>query len=396
MNPATATIDAGRLARDELSRLAAGGAPDGARLETFGEYAPLIRDAYAIHAQAGTPGVLQYLAAAEIAPLVAGDPDTKPRYVIHWAHEALKPQAPLDWIVQDVFAAGSVSLVVGDAGSGKTWLCLDLAVTVATAAQWLGYQVKGGPTLIIDEESGPRRLALRLGQVLRGHEAGPKTPMAYTTLNRFDLWNPSDVQSLAAAIRETDARLVIFDAFMELLPGRDENSVKDVLPGLLALRDIAEATGAGLVVIHHANKGGNYRGSSAIKGAVDLLLTVDTDGAGLLTVKSEKARDVEGVKFAATMNFGLETFNLSPAVVAAARPVFAKGERFVLHYLAEHDAADLIAITGAADICSAGTARNAVYALTNKGLLRRVDAGGRGVVARYALTEQGRTEAGKL
>ena len=333
---------------------------------------------------------------AVLRELLETDPESVFQPTLYHASDALKPQAPLDWIVQDILSAGSVSMLVGDAGSGKTYMALDLAVSVARSKPWLGYAVNGGPVLWVDEESGNRRLSLRLGDVLRGHDAGPETPIAYTTLNRFDLWQQGDVFALAAAILRHKARLVVFDALMELLPGRDENTVKDVLPGLLALRNIAEATGAALLVIHHANKAGGYRGSSAIKGAVDLLLTVENNGAGVVTVKSDKARDVDSVKFAALMNFGPDAFNLSPAIAQASKPVFGKGEKHVLLYLFQHGPASVETIAAAADICAPGTARNAVYTLAEKGLVARQDDGARGAAAVYQLTPAGQEQAGKL
>jgi RecA-family ATPase len=68
---------------------------------------------------------------------------------------------------------------------------------------------------------------------------------------------------------------VIVDALADVMPGRDENAVKDTAPIFLTLRKIAEETQCAIIVIHHSNKTGGYRGSSAIKGAIDLLLSVE-------------------------------------------------------------------------------------------------------------------------
>lgn len=385
----TPTPDALALFRTEAARLVQGGEPNGLDLTAMGEYGPHIQQAYQLYALSGTAGVKAYLSRPDVLALLSEDVE-KPRYKLLWAHDALQPQPPIDWIVEGVIDAGSTSIVMGDAGCGKTWLALDLAVAIAGGAtEWLEYKLTGGPVLIVDEESGPRRLARRIGDVLRGHDAGPQTSLAYTTLNRFDLWKPDDVDAIIAAIREVGARLVVMDALMELLPGRDENSVKDVLPGLLALRDVAETTGAALVIIHHANKSGGYRGSSSIKGEVDVMLEVTKDG-NLLKVKHVKTRDVEKVSFSALMNFDHDLFNLSPAAETENNaPTVTKGERFVLRYLSEHGASETTAIANAADSCSSETARRAVYALADKKLVARVDDGGAGSKATYALTGEG-------
>ncbi len=385
------SINIRQKVRDELSRIAAGGAPDGIDLTTFGIYEPVIREAYTLYAETGLAGVRAYIATEAIAPLVAGDPTVtkNARYTLHWASEALTPQPPIEWVVTELFSAGSVSLIVGEGGCGKTWALLDCAVSVALGQPWLEHAVQGVAVLIVDEESGPRRLARRLGDVLRGHAAGPETPIAYITLARFDLGKAEDIRALEAAIIEAHARLVIIDALADVMLGRDENTVKEVQPIFVALRGIAEAQQAAIVIIHHTNRAGRYRGSTAIKGAVDLLLLVENDNAGLLTFKSDKARDVQSVHFSTQMHFLQERFYLTSATAAAPPPVFNKGELFVLRYLQQHGPAEISAITSAADTCSSGTARNAVYALASKGLTTRVDSGGQGQAASYDLTDAG-------
>jgi hypothetical protein len=83
--------------------------------------------------------------------------------------------------------------------------------------------------------------------------------------------------------------------------GRDENSVKDVQPVFLSLRKIAEETCAAIVVIHHANKCGSYRGSTAIKGSLDLLVSVESKtGTNEIAFRTDKAHDSLPVHFGAT------------------------------------------------------------------------------------------------
>ncbi len=337
-------------------------------------------------AQAAVGAYLKGNPTARLA--MAGRPEDAPRYELRWAREALRPQPPIDYVVEGVFSAPSVSLLVGDGGCGKTWLAIDLAVSVATEQQWLDFGVTGGPALIIDEEMGEGPLMRRIGEALRGHGAGDTTRLAFICHSRFDLWELNDVTAIIAAIREVGARLVVFDALMELLPGRDENSVKDVLPGLMALRDVATETGAALVVIHHANKSGGYRGSSALKGAVDNLLLMTKQG-GLVTVATEKARFTEPYTFGASMQFGPGTFNLAPAVAQSPTTTMSSGQTYVLRYLGKHGASTTTDIEAHADVCSERTARNAIYSLTRQGYLERVDGGGPGTVATYDLTDLG-------
>ncbi len=381
-------------ARTAIVALLQGAPPDGIKPDECGRFAGPVTALYGAYDKGGTNAVRKVWPALcnanpGLAELVSGEPlDEQPRYVIHTAAEALEPQPPLEWIVEGVFAAGSVSIVAGEPGCGKTYALVDCGVAVANGEGWVNLAVKACAVLLVDEESGPRRLMQRLGDTLRGHNAGPDTRLYWISLARFDLWDSGDATALESAIAETGAGFVVIDALADVMPGRDENSVRDVQPVFMALRSIAERTQAALVIIHHNNKAGGYRGSSAIKGAVDGLISIDKIG-DTLTFKDEKSRDVESVEFAARMNWDAGVFNLSPVIVASSGPSLSKGQRYVLRYLKEHGASFLQQITSHADVCSPGTAKNAVYALTDMGLCERVDEGRRGSQATYSLTEKG-------
>lgn len=52
--------------------------------------------------------------------------------------------APREWLVPDLIPSGTVTLLGGDGGTGKSLLALQLAVSVATDSAWLGLGVGSG------------------------------------------------------------------------------------------------------------------------------------------------------------------------------------------------------------------------------------------------------------
>lgn len=319
----------------------------------------------------------------------AAQPGNKRRYTLHNAAEALEPQPPIEWVIDRLFSAGSVSILFGEPGSKKTYALLDAAVCVAHGVKWLDFDTRQSPVLIIDEESGRRRMNRRLGDVLRGHMADGSTPIQYTTLERFQVAQVADALAIEAAIEESAARFVLIDALADVMSGADENAVKDTQPIFIALRGIAERTQAAIVVIHHSNKIGGYRGSTAIKGAVDLLLVAQSkpDDA-LINFSFDKARDVEPFKFAARAVFDADQVYLSAAEPVKAEHKLSKSQEYVIGYLAEHGPSLIKDIMDNADVCSESTAKSAVYALAKMRMIKRVDGGGPGATARYALAEK--------
>lgn len=341
--------------------------------------------------------------AEEIITPPTPTPQDKPaaeRFRIHTAAEALEPLEPIKWRVKDLIEAGSVVAFIGDAGSGKTYMLLDMAVAIANGEPYWGdFEINNHcPVLIIDEESGDRRMKRRLSYVMKAHNAGPDLPLYYVSLARFDIRNPEDINTLQMLIEQTKAGLVIIDAFMDVIPGADENSSKDMQPGLLALGLLAKTTDASVLPIHHTNKAGGYRGSTAIKGSVDGMYIIEKAAdSSVVEVKTEKARDTKGARFTMIAHFHsnpitgeLEKVYFSPADPKEKKPTFSKSEKYVIRYLEEHKEAEITAIKEAADTCSDEAARQAVYSLTDKGYTYRTNEGSAGKKATYSLTEKGR------
>jgi hypothetical protein len=386
-------------ARETARAILAGDLSEAPDIDQCGDYRATLEALADAHEKAGTEGARAAWTAMvnqtpDLARWLATDEPDEPerRYTLHTAAEALEPQPDTLWLIDGLFSEGSVNLLVGDPGTAKTYSLLDAAVCVAMGLPWLTFATTQTAALVIDEESGPRRIARRLGDCLRGHDGDAETPIYYTTLDRFDLRSGDDIAALRAAIGETDARFVVIDALVDIMPGGDENAVADVQPVFIALRDLADEAGAAIVLIHHNNKAGGYRGSSAMHGAVDTLIGVKKDGDEI-ALDTLKRRDGEPFKFAAVGYWEPGRFWMVQTEVTESPTVLSKSEQYVIRYLTERGASELTEITAHADICSGGSARNAVYALTNKGFTERCDAGGQGTKATYDLTETGKTYA---
>src|SRR5688572_19083838 len=74
-------------------------------------------------------------------PIMQGDPQNsqgptpqarvpKSRFELFTAGEAFEPRLPIKTIIEKLITAGSVNLLVGDGGIGKTYIVLDLATAV--------------------------------------------------------------------------------------------------------------------------------------------------------------------------------------------------------------------------------------------------------------------------
>ena len=311
----------------------------------------------------------------------------KPRYIIHDASEALQPQEPMEYLVEPIITRGSVNVFYGEAGSKKTYSLLSLTVCVGAGLDWLGFKTKISNILIIDEESGNKRLTRRLGETLRGALVYEPTNIKYVSLAGFKLDDTADCLLVMNLIEETNAELVLIDALSEIMDG-DENAKKDVQPVFNNLRKIAEETNAAIILIHHSNKIGGYRGSSVIKGSVDLMIEVtSTDDSELVKFTSKKERDIERINWMAKAvwendQFYLQSVSLDDQILDMPEP-----QVFIVESLKQHGKLFIkdLETMGTNDNFTGQGIRNSIKVLDKAGIIIRCNEGGKGKAAQYKL-----------
>lgn len=315
----------------------------------------------------------------------------KKRYTIHHAREAWEPEPPREFLVNPLFERGSISLIYGPPGGGKTYSMLDCAICIALGEDWLNFPTTQTRVLIIDEESGRRRLNRRLREVMRARGV-EDAAILYTTLEGFNLRDVRDHRHIEELIGESQAGFVLMDALVDFTPGADENKAQEMAPLMNVLKHIVERTQVHVSMLHHSNKQGDIRGSISIPGVVDLVLSVERKPKSpRVDFVSTKARDIEPVMFGAAWAFDRdeESFQLTPNARAADQDArLTDAQRFVLHHLLENGPSTIEDIESHASGCSPRTARNAVFALANLGRIYRTNPGeSRGVPAIYSLIQ---------
>lgn len=313
-----------------------------------------------------------------------------PEYVRDAAY-ALQPRDSMKWIIDGIVSESSVNIWVGKFGSKKTWALLSAAVCVAQGKSWLGHDTIKSNVLFVDEDMGEAYLNERANMSIRGELGNEETPLKYCSMHGFDLRKPESVSEFKALIMQGEFRLVIIDALCNVMPGADENSVKETQVIFHNLRRIADETKSSIILAHHTNKANEYRGSTAIPGGVDCMLLVKSDeGSEYIYFETGKHHRGLPVKFAAKAVWTENRFYLMVTQTRSNGRLHSQAENFVIRYLTENGESPLPAIKGAADSCSMEAARKAVYKLASAGVIKRTnpDDIGKGAVARYILVDE--------
>lgn len=178
----------------------------------------------------------------------------------------------LEWILHGILPKEGLILMHAPGGCGKTRLFYDWAFCVATGQPWNG----------IFSVTAPRRKVL----LVQTDESATEMYIALDTLGfnqshnlRFlRNWSVENTAGLKKAIDEFDPDLILIDSLNSVSPNCliSENDAEYARP-VLALRRLSEMTGKNIFLIHHSNKEGDVRGSSAIKAACSMEMKLSRD-----------------------------------------------------------------------------------------------------------------------
>lgn len=209
----------------------------------------------------------------------------------------------LEPMIDGVLDKGTVAMLAAQPGAGKSFLALDWACRYATGLRWQGRDVNRmmeystgnqgpGKVLYIAAE-GARGIKTRLAAWEHAWDAHVPEHQLRMLDQPVHLGNFNEVSMLIAEMEEQGPfGLVIIDTLARCATGLEENNANEMGRVIQAAYMIRNAMGndGTVLLIHHLGKSGVVRGSSALLGGVDLMLTL-TNEQGHLTLEDEKRKD---------------------------------------------------------------------------------------------------------
>ena len=178
------------------------------------------------------------------------------------------------WLVEELWGASSVGVIGGAPKCAKTWLGLDMALSVATGTACLGkYAVpEPGPVLVyLAEDALPvvrervegmaRHRGLDLGQV-EIHVITTPTLRLDRDRDRTRLWETT---------KRLRPRLLLLDPLVRL-HGIDENNAGEVAGLLAYFRSLQRQLDLSVLLVHHTRKNaaGGAAAGQGLRGSGDI------------------------------------------------------------------------------------------------------------------------------
>ena len=160
------------------------------------------------------------------------------------------------WLVEQLWCAHSVGVIGGAPKCAKTWLGLDMALSVATGTPCLGkYPVpEPGRVLVYLAEDALRAVRERIEGMARHRGLdleGVEIHVITAPVLRLD--HERDRTRLWETVRRLRPRLLVLDPLVRL-HGIDENHAGDVAELLGYLRTLQRELGLSVLLVHHTRK----------------------------------------------------------------------------------------------------------------------------------------------
>jgi len=190
------------------------------------------------------------------------------KQIITTTHEALMnaPAAETDWLIDGVLRNASIGLFGGKTASYKTWIGLELAYSVASGKEWIGFRVKQPVgVLFIDEENGSVEIQRRLKMLNKPNLAN----LYFTDIQNIKLDDDEEngwLKELGRYCKENpNIKLIFVDTYRRVV-GYDENDAGRVSEFINSLKQFIKENGVAILFTHHFRKTGtNTKGISDIE-----------------------------------------------------------------------------------------------------------------------------------
>ena len=158
---------------------------------------------------------------------------------------------------------GSVVLIGGDPGIGKSTLLLQTALEMA----------RHDPVLYVSGEESERQIKMRALRLLRGSDGSDMPEDLY-------LVTETNLQIILEHVTELNPRLLVVDSIQTTtLPELESSagSVSQVRESASHLRELAKSSGVSVFIIGHVTKEGTIAGPRVLEHIVDTVLYLEGD-----------------------------------------------------------------------------------------------------------------------
>lgn len=207
--------------------------------------------------------------------------------------------------VVDGLVPQGLDLLVAPSKAGKSWMALDMSISIATGTPFLGKKTSQGTVLYLALEDSWYRLKDRQKKILNGREAPEKLYLA-TGETVADL-DHGLIQQLQEFVEgNPDTRMIVIDVFQRVRAlNNNRNAYGKDYADTAKLKNFADSHGLVMLLIHHTSKRSDdsdpftaINGTTGLMGCADAVFMMSrTNKETGLSTLNITGRDVEENEF---------------------------------------------------------------------------------------------------
>jgi len=227
-------------------------------------------------------------------PAIKSSGDTQP--LLQWLHQI--PDTEPDFLVDGMIERGSLAMIFGQPASGKSFLAVDLAASIATGRAFQGLKTQKGDVVYIAGE-GYRGLKRRFKAWSKYHDAGPEEIRVMISRSAVDYRDERAAQELEKELLEAKEEglspiLFVIDTLARNYGGGDENSNSEMGKFISVIDQFNVKFDCATLIVHHSGHGESERarGASALRGALDTEFSCKKDRSTVV-ISCTKMKDAE-------------------------------------------------------------------------------------------------------
>jgi hypothetical protein len=225
------------------------------------------------------------------------------------------------WLIEHLWGHEAVGIIGGSPKSGKTWLALEIAVSVASGSPCLNaFAIHSpGPVLLYAAEDPTSALRERVRTLAQVHGVDfQRLDLHIITVDALRLDRSDHQERLEATLQTYKPALLILDPLVRV-HSIDENVAGQVAALLGFLRALQRKSGTAIALVHHVRKNASAAAGpgNSLRGSGDLYAWVDS----FLYLRSHQGQRLLSAEHRSAPAFGPVTLEL---VQSAAAGTFLK------------------------------------------------------------------------
>jgi hypothetical protein len=182
------------------------------------------------------------------------------------------------WLVEKLIVENALGFIFGAPSSVKTFLALDLSLTLATGqTEWWGRGIGRSGAVVYISSEGMADLKFRIMAWEQHRGVDADDAPFWLVHESINFTQKADIRKLLATVQaiadEAGPIAAVFvDTVSRVLPGVDENLQKDMTTFVNGCDAVRKTFGATVIGLHHVSRAGNMRGSTVIPAAGDFVI----------------------------------------------------------------------------------------------------------------------------